>query len=193
MKVPTRVYEIIVEMYNRHQNLARGTDAERRSLTMMMAEQVCYELGRDWGTKRADKGRPLGKDSISYFKDNVLMNYDWQNGSTRAPHSPPGNMERLDGQVFVPVNAVDHLGTATGDNPPVVIVEEKPYNEAYALEFGVACNRIYDLTHKPFDPGMIAVHTFRAAYDYHVGGMSWEESKRKHINDFRKEYGLGPI
>jgi len=197
MKIPQRVYEIIVELYNRNTVLARGSDDARRSLTMLMAEQVRFELGSEWGTKRADKGRPLGKDSISYFHDGELMNYDWQDGSTRKPHSPPGNMESLPTQVFVSVNSVDHLGKGSGNTGGGVGTGEsgtgKPYNESYAIEFGIACNKVYEESNKPFDPGMIAVHATRASYDYYVKGQSWADSFRGHINDFRKEYGLGPV
>jgi hypothetical protein len=200
MKVPQRVYEIIVELYNRNTTLARGSDNDRRSLTMIMAEQVRFELGPNWGTKRADKGRPLGKDSISFYKDGILMNYDWQNGSTRAPHNPPGNMKDISNQEFVVVDSIDHLGTL--GKPPVIVPPPEPFNppkgnreydESLSVEFGMACNRIYEESHKPFDAGMIAVHTGRATYDYYVLRLPWEESKKKHINNFRREYGLGAI
>lgn len=68
-----------------------------------------------------------------------------------------------------------------------------PYNEAYAIEFGLACNDVYTQSGAAFDPGMIAVHASRAAWDFYVGGLSWPASKQKHINEFRSVYNLPPI
>lgn len=68
-----------------------------------------------------------------------------------------------------------------------------PYDEAKAVEFGRACNDVYTESGAAFDPGMIAVHAQRAAYDYYVGGLPWPESRRKHVNEFRAEYGLKPV
>ena len=68
-----------------------------------------------------------------------------------------------------------------------------PYNEAYSVQFGEACNDVYSESGKPFDAGMIPVHSQRAAWDYYVGGMPWEQSYTKHLNAFRAEYGLPPV
>lgn len=70
---------------------------------------------------------------------------------------------------------------------------KKPYTEAYAVEFGHACNQVYQDSGAACDPGMIAVHAQRAAYDYYVGGRAWEASFRKHVNAFRAEYRLPPV
>lgn len=67
-----------------------------------------------------------------------------------------------------------------------------PYDESKSIEFGLACNDVYAESGAAFDPGMVSVHSSRAAWDYYVGGMSWSSSKKKHINEFRAEYGLPP-
>ena len=60
---PPRVQEIVDQ-------LAAGVahsapDEERRAVTQRIAEQARFELGPNWGTKRADPGRPLSTDVIA--------------------------------------------------------------------------------------------------------------------------------
>ena len=80
-------------------------------------------------------------------------------------------------------------GGTNPDNP----CPEIPYNEAYSVEFGLACNEVYKETTEPIDPGMISVQSQRAAWDYYVGDLTWPQSRDKHINELRAVYGLPPI
>jgi hypothetical protein len=84
----------------------------------------------------------------------------------------------------IPIDPIDPPGG--GD-------EMIPYDEAKSVEFGQECNKVYEESGAAKDPGMVSVHSSRAAWDYYVGGMSWEDSKKKHVNEFRAEYGLPPI
>ena len=118
MNLPGRVNTIINELYNRNTVLAKGSDDDRRALTMKIVQQICYEFGPKWGTKRADPGRPPSKDSIAYLDGSTLWSYDWQNGSTRAPHVPMGRLIDITGQVFIPVTPTNHLKDE--NKPPVV-------------------------------------------------------------------------
>ncbi len=68
-----------------------------------------------------------------------------------------------------------------------------PYDEALSIDFGQACNAVYIDNNIPQDPGMISVHSSRAAWDYYSGTLPWPESKKKHINELRAVYGLPPI
>lgn len=68
-----------------------------------------------------------------------------------------------------------------------------PYDENKSIEFGHACNAVYNQSGAPMDPGMISVHSQRAAWDYYTDQMSWPESLKKHVNEFRAVYGLPPI
>jgi hypothetical protein len=72
--------------------------------------------------------------------------------------------------------------------PPVI-----PYNENFSIEFGLLANDVYTQSGANQDPGMISVHSQRAAWDYYVGGLTWSDSKQKHINGLRAVYGLPPI
>jgi hypothetical protein len=75
-----------------------------------------------------------------------------------------------------------------------------PYDEGKSIEFGVACNEAYAQTATtenpagmPKDPGLISVHSQRAAWDYYSGKLPWDESKKVHVNDLRKDIGLPPL
>lgn len=119
MRVPDRVYQIAIAFYYLHPDLAHGTDDQRRELTRLIAEQVRFELGEWWGRKQADWTRPVSKDAIA-FREVLgrMFSWDWQNGDTRAPN-PPGEMEDVTGQVFVPVDPIDHLSATPGPSSPI--------------------------------------------------------------------------
>lgn len=96
-------------------------------------------------------------------------------------------------EVF-PADMVEDAGLPDdGENGHPLPPTNIPYDEAKAVEFGLACNDVYRESGARIDPGMISVMSQRAAWDYYVNGLSWAESKRKHINELRKEYGLGPL
>ena len=183
-------------------SMPAGPEAEDRARrwTIGLAEQIRYEHGPSYGNKRADPGRPISKDAIAYVPGILpwqpyekLYAYDMLSGAgTGSPTLVP-NPEGQDitGQVFVVAQPVDHLSgvpTPTPEPPPVI-----PYDEGKSIEFGTACNDVYREAHANQDPGMISVHSQRAAWDYYVGGLEWPVSKRKHINELRAVYGLAPI
>jgi hypothetical protein len=95
--------------------LIRGDDDQRRHATRIMAEQLCFLLGPEWGTKRADPGRPQSKDSISRLRDGHLCNWDYVNGTTRELMF--GDGEDITGQVFMAVQPVDHVSGDIPDPP----------------------------------------------------------------------------
>ena len=178
-----------------------GPDAEERARrwTYGLAEQIGYDYpALRFGSKRADQTRPLSKDTLAQHPEkNAGRLYSWDQlsgagtGTPTLVVSPDG--EDITGQVFVPVKPTDHLSgapTTPTPEPPSSVI---PYNEAYAVEFGKACNDVYRESGKPFDPGMVSVHSSRAAWDYYVGGLPWPDSFKKHINEFRVEYGLAPL
>lgn len=67
------------------------------------------------------------------------------------------------------------------------------YEEQLSVDFGTACNEALAEAHAAPDGGMIAVHSMRCAFDYYYAGMEWSACYTKHVNEFRAEYGLGPI
>ena len=85
-------------------------DEVRRAVTQKIAEQCRFEFGPNWGTKRADPGRPLSTDVVC--TQSPFVGWDWSvpGGIAQFPESID-----LTGQVFVVVSPVDHLGVV----PPV--------------------------------------------------------------------------
>jgi hypothetical protein len=87
---------------------------------MLIAQQIAFEFGLSWGTKRADPGRPLSKDAIALKQfDGTILAWDLFNGTTRVPFDNPSSID-ISGQTFVPVQPVNHLSDVTvPDVPPV--------------------------------------------------------------------------
>lgn len=165
-----------------------------------LASQVAWEHpGQGYGLKRADAGRPVTKDGLAQLSDRLWV-FDMLSGAgTGRPTLVPNpDAQDITGQVFVPVVGRDVIGngmptpgpTPTPTPPPS---SQIPYNEDHSVQFGLGCNDVYTQSGKPFDAGMIAVQASRAAWDYYVGGLSWDASYRKHINEFRSVYNLPPV
>jgi hypothetical protein len=111
MDMPDRVRANVQDLYERHVDLARGDDEQRRELQTLINQQNRYDLGPEWGSK-AVKGRPKGKDTVACFRSGVLYGADVFSGTTRQP-SVPGSLEELplaDDHVFIEEPPVDHLG-----------------------------------------------------------------------------------
>jgi hypothetical protein len=69
------------------------------------------------------------------------------------------------------------------------------YDENLSVDFGQGINQAnsdYRVIHGVSinDGGMTSVMSQRAAWDYYVGGLTWEQSKYKHWNEYRDVYGL---
>lgn len=120
--LPPRAVAIVRLLYDRHPALSTGTEDQRRALAKLIAEQVRFEFGSAWGWKRADPGRPPSKDAIAQQQpDGRLWAWDLFLGTTGAPHPTPIWID-ITGQVFIPVDPVDHLATGGGSGggaPPV--------------------------------------------------------------------------
>lgn len=127
MVLNERQVSIIHQLYNLHVDLARGNDDQRRQLTRMIAEQICFEFGSDWGTKSSSPTNPQSKDSISFrLNSQTFDNWDWQNGTTRKPQVHVGQSgTTLTGQHFIVVTPTNHLGTSNGGTEPPDNIEEK--------------------------------------------------------------------
>jgi len=121
---PSRAQDIVVTLYQQHKDLAAGDDDQRRSLTKLMAEQIRFELGPEWGTKSAGTGPPAveGFDRAADERAPVSA----ATGRTAASREPFGTIgcPEIPGQIFIPVDPVNHLTQAPPvvAPPPVVIV-----------------------------------------------------------------------
>jgi hypothetical protein len=94
-------------------------EEQARQWSIRLAEQVAFEQGPLWGMKRADAGRPISKDTIAFYADETIRIWDLLigtgTGSPRLLADP--DSEDLVGQLFVKVNATDHLGNAPVPQP----------------------------------------------------------------------------
>lgn len=181
--------------------MAPGEAAEdrARTWTLGLIAQVAFEHPTAlYGSKRAAKGNPLSKDSMAQPQGNGrLYAWDLLSGAGTGAPTIVAHPESVDitGQIFEPVTGADVIGGAPSTTPPTTppATSAPPYHEEYAVQFGLGCNDVYRQSGAAMDPGMIAVHATRAAWDYYVGGLTWEASYHKHLNAFRKEYGLPPV
>lgn len=97
--------------------LNKGTDDQRRQFALIVAEQFAFSFpGEGWGSKSAGAGRPQTKDVVARQRNGVLDGWDLVNGSTLDVVCT-SHLD-LAGQVFIAVNAVDHLGSAPPPPPP---------------------------------------------------------------------------
>lgn len=124
MNLTGRHVEICRALHQRHIDLARGEDEERRKLTGMIAEQWCFEFGKDWGTKARSPTAPRSKDALAHRTGPSSMDvWDWQNGTTREPsvrEGQPPDYPNITDQFFLEVAPVNHLGVAPDDGGTVV-------------------------------------------------------------------------
>lgn len=97
--------------------LAKGTDDQRRELTVSIIEQLAFDEPRTgWCWKSADPGRPPSKDGIALQQDSRLYCFDWQSGSSRGRQVQVGQpAEDITGQNAIPVEPHNWLGT---EEPP---------------------------------------------------------------------------
>lgn len=119
MQWPLRVQAIVQTLGDLLPELLQGTDDQRRDLNRMMAEQCGFELGPNWGTKRADHTRPMSKDVICTHEP--FVGWDVQvvdADGVRAIAQMPESLD-LSGQVFVPVDPINHLSVPTPADPPL--------------------------------------------------------------------------
>ena len=181
-----------------------------RQWNIRRIEQIVFdtESGEGWCAKRADPGRPIGKDSIANRQLGMtpLICWDTLMGTGTGHPTPIPDPDSIDitGQMPVPLtgrNWVEASFPIPGPEPtPEPEPEPTPptnpvilYDENFSIRFGLGCNDVYEESQATMDPGMIGVHSARCAWDYYVGGLSQDESYTKHINEFRAVYGLAPV
>ena len=121
--LPERGQVIVRSLYQQHTDKAASEGDGRRSVTKRIAEQLAFEFGPQYGWKRADAGRPPSQDVFALQVGDRLYGWDWWNGSTNRPNDPVGNVIDITGQVFIPVQPVNHLG---GDGSVPVPIPPTP-------------------------------------------------------------------
>lgn len=119
MKLPDPIFSIVQALHARNLPLAKGDDDARRALQRLIVETVvARHPSQGWGWKKAGETRPPSKDAIANNKlmTGHLISFDCFDGASREPVQRESDL--IDGQVFIEVTGVDHLGTATTPGPP---------------------------------------------------------------------------
>lgn len=122
MNFPPGATAIVRALYDQHLELARGSDEERRRLTLMMAQTFAARFGPRWGVKASSKTAPQSKDTIAFDNmDGTFDAFDWQNGTTREPQVSDGQtptFARIGNQWFIDVVPHDFLAPAAPVQQP---------------------------------------------------------------------------
>jgi hypothetical protein len=90
-----------------------------RQWTIRFAEQVAHDLpGQGYGVKRADGGRPIGKDSLARKVGDRIDGWDLLIGAGDGTPEIADNpaYHDLSDQVFVPVTPTNHLPVPDSGN-----------------------------------------------------------------------------
>jgi hypothetical protein len=108
-----------------------------RTWVHQLAQQFRFSYGPAWGHKRADPGRPLSSDVIAYQSGAVFVGYDviLDAGTPDRRLVTDGDSIDLTGQVFVPVEPVDHLGDTVPAPQPDPTPQPTPTPEPCACRF----------------------------------------------------------
>ena len=89
-----------------------GSAPTRRfQLNEMFVQQVAFEQGPNYGLKRADPGRPISSETLALRSGRRLYAWAWDNKHDGTVEQFP-EAEDITGQVFVPVEPVNHLGVS---------------------------------------------------------------------------------
>jgi len=173
-----------------------AAEDQARQWTLGLVSQIVFEHGTTYGSKRADPNRPISKDGLAQQQGATLLVWDMLSAAGTGSPSLNQNPDSQDitGQIYEHVEGRDIIGGAPDiDEPDPPSSGCPPYDDNQAVAFGSACNEVYNQTSSPIDPGMIAVQSMRCQWDYCCGGLTWDESYTKHINELRAIYSLPPI
>lgn len=112
--------------------LNKGDDDTRREFARMVAEQFAFAFpGEGWGSKDAGGGRPPTKDVVARNRNGVLDGWELVDGGSRAIKC--NDHITLEGQHFIEVRPVDHLGVPPPPPPPGDFVTRADFDAARRL------------------------------------------------------------
>jgi hypothetical protein len=177
----------------------QADDTARQWTLGLIAQFVWEHPNQGYGSKRADAGRPLSKDSVAQKVGAQILNWDMLSGTGTGHPTLVLNPDSQDisDQIWEFVQGRDIIGGHPVPPEPTPVPPQPgtcpPYDDAQAVTFGKGCNDVYNQTTSPIDPGMIAVQSMRCQWDVCCGGLSFEQSYKKHINELRAVYGLPPV
>ena len=168
-------------------------DERARQWTIGFAKQSMFSFPElNFGSKRADPGRPISKDSIAQEQHAIhpmqygLLSWDMLSGAGSGSPTLVLNPEssNITGQIFVPVEALNVIGS----NPPSPNPERSYPGDEFGTIIGDILFEDYLVARQDPNSGM-GVWFLRTVYDY-LTGMSLDESIKKHRKEWRKILGL---
>jgi hypothetical protein len=113
MRLPEAVQQTIRAMWPKVAHLHAGSDADRRTGTRIIIEQIVFSHpGQGYGWKASSPNNPPSKDAMARQVDGRLYYVDLIDGTTRQLADLNGEMEDITGQHFIDVAGVNHLGAA---------------------------------------------------------------------------------
>lgn len=117
MKLSAPEKEVIVKFTAKYPLPA--TDDGSREWTHMLCQQMKFSFpGVGWGHKRQAQNHPHSSDCIAMQTPFIGWDVVSNSGTANATLSLDGEAYDLTGQVFEPVEAVNHLGTQPPDPEP---------------------------------------------------------------------------
>jgi hypothetical protein len=188
--------ELVDEGLIRHRDIPEEVEQDKGLLTRRAGYYVCALHDPTIGLLE----KTTGNNSLGYSVDLLLRRLDgtfWDvatdSGGNAIPLNggPSGPDPELIPRWRKPTA---ELAQVTPDDAGQDLTSlAPPYDEEYSVAFGTACNETYTESGATPDGGMIAVHAMRCAFDYYVAGLPWDQCYVKHVDEFRKEYGLPPL
>jgi hypothetical protein len=113
MRLPEAVQQTIRAMWPKVEHLHAGSDADRRTGTRLIIEQIVFSHpGQGYGWKASSPNNPPSKDAMARQVGGKLYYVDLIDGTTRQLANLDGEMEDITGQYFIDVAGVNHLGAA---------------------------------------------------------------------------------
>jgi hypothetical protein len=196
----TKQKQDLLERYERAFGLPPIDNNAARAWTMKLAEQFNATFPLEgWGTKRGDAGRPPSTDCICtrdpFVGYDVILNQGIAGGQKLAEY--PEAID-LRGQVFIPVSAINHLGSIPDAEPlPPLVVHACPPIFPYPDEntagkaFQARVRQAYAEAGRPFpDPNDMDAFRHFQRYGYSARSMPEPDAANKHIAELRAQLGL---
>jgi hypothetical protein len=195
----TKQKQDLLERYERAFGLPSIDNSAARAWTMKLAEQFNATFPMEgWGTKRGDAGRPPSTDCICtrdpFVGYDVILNQGVPGGQRLADY--PEAID-LRGQVFIPVSAINHLGSIPEPEPlpPVHVCPPPPPKPNYPGDrffiekIGQVLEADYAEAGQRLNAGS-SVWFSRTIWRHVNEGMSMDESTARSRKEWRAALGL---
>lgn len=185
----TQTHQALLDDYAALFGLPALDSETARAWTRALAEQFKFAFPKEgWGHKQADPGRPPSTDCIA--TQSPFTGYDViisQGSSAQALAHMPEPIN-LTGQVFIPVEATDHMSAGVAAAEPAYPYPDEPTTgKAYQTRVKATYTEAGRAFPDPADEDAFR-HFMR--YGYSCGWMPEPEAADQHIAELRADLGL---